>query len=65
MDLSLPIKPITGSYTFVAMNRQNLGVVGSAEVLYLVTNSDGVTRNSKDMFVVGPLADYDVILGMP
>ena len=47
------------------MNGQNLGVVGSAEVLYLVTNSDRVTRNSKDTFVVGPLADYDVILGMP
>ena len=47
------------------MNRQNLGVVGSAEVLHLVTDSNRVTRNSKDTFVVGPLADYDVILGMP
>ena len=60
MDLGLPIKPITGGYTFVAMNGQNLGVVGSAEVLHLVTNSNEVTRNGKDTFVVGLLADYDV-----
>jgi transposase InsO family protein len=63
--LSVKMDADIGSKRYVAMNGQDMGVIGKTEALHTVLDSHGNAQHGKDKFVIGPVHGYDVVLGMP
>ena len=50
---------------FVALNGQDLQILGQARVVYTIQDSTGKHRAGTGLFTVGSIIGYDMVLGMP
>jgi len=50
---------------YKTLNHQPLAIYGTASVPYKVTDSFGLKQGGVDSFLVGEVAGFDMVLGMP